>query len=161
MGKIIGCHPQLELGTPPPHVGHPGPVTELSFNCSCLLIKLSKHLTHPGPSNNLPTRLSFSTLYWPLGDASDALLGVQFLSFSCSFSQKSCKTTMHSNRMRTARSLTVSRSIRLVGGESAQPPWMQTPLDADPPQADLRPLRIEGMTQACENITSRNYCCGR
>ena len=68
---------------------------------------------------------------------------------------------MHSNRMRAARSLTVSRSIRLVGGESAQPPWMQTPLDADPPQADLRPLWTEGMTQACENITSRNYCGGR
>ena len=37
---------------PSPLLGHPGPVTELSFNCSCLLIKLSKHLTRPGPTPN-------------------------------------------------------------------------------------------------------------
>ena len=50
------------------------------------------------------------------------------------------KIRMHSSMMRTARSLTVSRSIR-GGGGSAQPPhWMQTPpwmqtflLDANPP----------------------------
>ena len=45
---------------------------------------------------------------------------------------------MHSSRMRTAGSLTVSHRI---GGGSAQPLplQMQTPPDAYPPDADLRP----------------------
>ena len=50
------------------------------------------------------------------------------------------KTKMHSSRMRTVRSLTVSRGIRL-GGCTAQPPPdvrhrppdAAPPLDADPP----------------------------
>ena len=46
---------------------------------------------------------------------------------------------MHSSRMRTARLLTVSHTIRYVLGVFAQPPWMQnppqmqTPQDADSP----------------------------
>ena len=50
------------------------------------------------------------------------------------------KISMHSSVMRTARSLTVSRSIRGGGGSAqplpldADPPWMQTfILDVDPP----------------------------
>ena len=66
---------------------------------------------------------------------------------------------MHSSRMRTARLLTVSRSIPYVSGEGVCPtlldahphwmqthPWMQTPypwmqidLDADPPPLDADP----------------------
>ena len=47
-----------------------------------------------------------------------------------------CQTRMHSSRMHTAHSLTVSLGI--LRGVSAQPPWIQTPqmqspLDADPP----------------------------
>ena len=49
---------------------------------------------------------------------------------------------MHSNRMRTARSLTISRSIRWRGGGAVCP----NPLDADSPWT-------EEMTHACENIT--------
>ena len=56
--------------------------------------------------------------------------------FSIFFSKK----RMHSSRMRTARSLTVSHSIQLRGLPNAPPrcgiPQMQTPLDADPPDAD-------------------------
>ena len=47
--------------------------------------------------------------------------------------------------MRTARSLTVSRSIRMGEGVSAQQ-------DRTPRQTS--PLWAEGMTHACENITS-------
>ena len=43
------------------------------------------------------------------------------------------KTRMHSSRMRTAHLLTVSRSIPCVSGGGRVCPWMQTPLDADPP----------------------------
>ena len=46
------------------------------------------------------------------GGARDARpLGVQILSFSCSFRQKNCKTRMHSSRMHTACSLTISRRV--------------------------------------------------
>ena len=68
--------------------------------------------------------------------------------------------------MRTARSLTVSRSIRGSGSAQhpldADPPpnthWIQTPLDADLPwmqtlplDADLHP--VNRMTDTCKNIT--------
>ena len=39
---------------------------------------------------------------------------------------------MHSSRIRTARSLTVSRSIRLGGVSTQPPPGCRHPLDADP-----------------------------
>ena len=39
-------------------------------------------------------------------------------------------TRMLSSMTRTARSLTISRSIP---GKTCPTPWMQTPLDADPP----------------------------
>ena len=66
------------------------------------------------------------------------------------------QTRMHSSRMRTAHSLTVSCSIRWGGG-SAQPPWMQTPWSQTPlprptptpPEAD-RP--VTRMTHRCKNI---------
>ena len=82
---------------------------------------------------------------------------------------------MHSSRLRTARSLTVSRSIGggRVGGvlpnpPRCRPPWMQTPLwmqtptqmqtpllDAVPPPG-CRPPGCGspcGQTNTCENIT--------
>ena len=37
---------------------------------------------------------------------------------------------------RTARLLTVSHSTPCISGGSAQPPRMQTPLEADPPEED-------------------------
>ena len=43
-------------------------------------------------------------------------LWVQFLSFSCSFQQTICQTTMHFSMMRTDRRLTVSWRIRGGGG---------------------------------------------
>ena len=59
------------------------------------------------------------------------------------------KTRMHSSRMRTARSLTVSRIIRLGGGLPNPPVlWMRTS-----PTSPPYPPWTEGMTQACENIT--------
>ena len=59
------------------------------------------------------------------------------------------KTRMHSSRMRTTRSLTVSRIIRLGG--SAQPPrYSGCGLPPPPPPP---PPWTEGMTQVCENIT--------
>ena len=57
------------------------------------------------------------------------------------------ETKMRFSRMPTARSLTVSRSIRCGGGGSAQPPWMQTP--------------VGRMTNACEILTFANFVCGR
>ena len=52
---------------------------------------------------------------------------------------------MHSSRMRTARSFTVSNRIRWRGA---------LPLDADPLlDADPSPPWTEGMARACENIT--------
>ena len=68
---------------------------------------------------------------------------------------------MHSSRMRTARLLTVSRSIPCIGGGCLPNPA----LDIDPPghvtcdacwEAKPRPtppLWTEEMTHACENIT--------
>ena len=41
-------------------------------------------------------------------------LGVQILSFSCSFRQKNCKTRMHSSRMHTVRLLPVSPSMHCL-----------------------------------------------
>ena len=49
------------------------------------------------------------------------------------------KTRMHSSRIRTARLLTISRSIQWGGGRGlpslpgCRTPLMQTPFDADPP----------------------------
>ena len=61
---------------------------------------------------------------------------------------------MYSSTMRTARSLTVSRSVLGGGvlhqGETGQTPRMQTPWDTDPFPP---PPWIEGMTHVCENIT--------
>ena len=60
---------------------------------------------------------------------------------------------MHSSRMRTARVLTVSRSIQ--GGlpnpapPKAEPPGCRPP----PPDTDPASLWTEGMTDACKNIT--------
>ena len=48
---------------------------------------------------------------------------------------------MHSSRMRTVRSLSVSRSIRLGG----------VPLDTEPLGAD--PFPVNRMTHSCKNIT--------
>ena len=60
---------------------------------------------------------------------------------------------MHSSRMRTARSFTVSRSIRL-GKVCPTPldadPQCRPPMDADPPEADPP---VNRMTHRCKNIT--------
>ena len=72
---------------------------------------------------------------------------------------------MHSSGMCTACLLTVYLSIS--GGRSAhppggRPPWMQTPLDADPPghvtcdacwEANHPPFPVNRIIDACENIT--------
>ena len=63
--------------------------------------------------------------------------------------------------MRTARWLTVSRSIRWGGGGLSNPLRMQTlsprmqtlPPDADPPPPN-------GQTNTRENITFANFVCG-
>ena len=55
--------------------------------------------------------------------------------------QTCIKTRMHSSRMHTTCSLTVSHSIRLRGGGC-----LPNPLDADP-------LPVNRMTQRCKNIT--------
>ena len=57
-------------------------------------------------------------------------------------------TRMHSTGMRSARLLTVSRSIPWGGGLpnplDAEPPWMQTPLEADHPfNADTIPQETD------------------
>ena len=65
--------------------------------------------------------------------------------------RKTTLTRIHSSRMRTARSLTVSRSIQSEGVSAQAPPPMQTPPGCRPPAAD--PLWTEGMTHACEIIT--------
>ena len=66
------------------------------------------------------------------------------------------RTRMHSSRMCTARSLTISRSIRW-GGD------LPTPLDADPPPSMQRPLPlVNRMTDRCKNITfAGGNKCGR
>ena len=57
------------------------------------------------------------------GGARDAPPRVQILSFSCSFRQKNCKTRMHSSRMRTTRSLTVSHcALCMPPSNHAHPP---------------------------------------
>ena len=64
---------------------------------------------------------------------------------------------MHSSRMPTARSLTISRSI--PGRGSAHPPPDVYPPNAYPPGhvmhavKPLLPQWTEGITHACENIT--------
>ena len=72
---------------------------------------------------------------------------------------------MHSSRMRTARSLTVSHSIQW--GVLPNPPWMQIPLDVDPlhaeppgcrspgcrPQLDADLPPVNRMAHGCKNIT--------
>ena len=71
-------------------------------------------------------------------------------------------TRIHSTRMRTAHSLTVSRSIRVSDrGGVCQTPWMQTPLDADLPWMQTHPLWTEWLTDGCKYITFANFVCGR
>ena len=75
---------------------------------------------------------------------------------------------MHSSGIRTARSLTISRSIQWAGGLPNYPrcrlSWMQTPLPEagrplswrqTPPEADPFGCRppMNRMTHRCENIT--------
>ena len=78
-------------------------------------------------------------------------------------------TRLHSSRMRTARSLTVSRSIQ--GGwfcppsHGCRPPWMRTPspLDADPHSSPswMQTHPPVGRQTTCENITFANFVCRR
>ena len=49
------------------------------------------------------------------------ILSVQFLSFSCSFQQKSCQKRMHSSRMRTARLLPISPRMHCSGRGCTSP----------------------------------------
>ena len=94
------------------------------------------------------------------------------------------KTRMHSSKMHTARSLTVSRSIR--EGLPNQPPtldadpllpWMQTPSGCRPPSGCRTPWSCDqwymlwsqppgpcGQKEwhtLLKTLPSRNYCCGR
>ena len=98
--------------------------------------------------------LFFVLLFYSLSLGGNRLLRVSFLESILSLGLF-YRTRMHSSRMRTARSLIVSRSIRL--GARGLP----NPLDVDPPDA-APPGRLplgrlllwtEGMTHTCENIT--------
>ena len=71
------------------------------------------------------------------------------------------RTRMHSSMMCTARSLTISRSIRWGGG-------LPTPLGCRPPSLDADPLPgcrpplVNRMTDRCKNITfAGGNKCGR
>ena len=75
---------------------------------------------------------------------------------------------MHSSRMQTARLLTISHSIR---AGLPNPPWMQTPLEAELPLdtdlPDTDPLDADPLSGQKEWHTfvktspTRNYRCGR
>ena len=85
---------------------------------------------------------------------------------------KTVKTRIHSSMMRTARLLTISRSIPCISGglhkwATSHPPpnrqtptsWIQTPLNADPPvmwpgmHAGKSAPPPGGQINTCENIT--------
>ena len=106
--------------------------------------------------------------------------GPFFFSFLCSFWQKNCKTRMHSSRMRTAHSLTVSHCILctppcnhppttmhtppqpcMPSLQPCMPPWQphMPPATTHPPKKPHTPQKnhtrppVNRMTNRCKNIT--------
>ena len=75
-------------------------------------------------------------------------------------------TRMHSSRMRTARSLTVSRRIPCTPPATmhtpgtVHAPWHHSypPAPCTPPTRHVPPC---GQTDTCKNITFANFVCGR
>ena len=118
----------------------------------------------------------FKSQYWMqreecfwLAQTSGEIL-VLILIWNPSLGQSLSTTRMHSSRMRTARSLTVSNSIWRAGVCTTA--RMQIPLDTDPqmqtllyedasPPMQTLPPPVNRMTDRCKNITFANFVCGR